>query len=72
MKVGDILKRIEDECVGCPPSMPCIGNLCPYKNVVRYYCDKCGCEDVLYEYDNFELCLDCIEKLLDKVDGSDY
>ena len=72
MKVGDILKRIEDECIGCPPNMGCIGNLCPYKNVVRYYCDKCGYEDVLYEWDDCELCLDCIEKLLDKVDGSDY
>ena len=44
--------RIENECVGCPPEMGCIGNLCPYRNVRRYYCDKCGEEvETLYYFD---------------------
>jgi hypothetical protein len=72
MKAGDILKRIEDECVGCPPEIGCFGNSCPYKNVTRYYCDFCEDEAPLYYFDGCELCLDCIEKRLDKVEGSHY
>ena len=35
----------EDECVGCPKEMGCLGSACPYKNVPHYCCDSCGCED---------------------------
>ncbi len=60
--------RIEDECVDCPPEMGCIGNACPYKNVPRLYCDKCGDEfDVLYWWNHEQLCLDCIETQLERV-----
>ena len=70
MKVGDILRQIEDLCVGCPPEIGCFGNACPYKNVPVYYCDECGDQAPLYIWDNLELCLDCIEKKLDKVEGT--
>lgn len=64
--------RIENECVGCPPEMGCIGNLCPYRNVRRYYCDKCGEEvETLYYFDAQELCLDCIEEQLERVEYYD-
>lgn len=62
------MKTIEDECVGCPPEMGCLGSSCPYKNVVHYYCDDCGEETQLYYYDGKELCIDCIEKTLEKVE----
>lgn len=62
------MRRIENDCVGC--DLPCIGNACPYRNVPHYYCDECGDEITLYEFEGKELCLDCIEKLLDKVEGS--
>lgn len=52
------MKKITDECVCC--GLPCLGESCPYRRVVRYYCDKCGREEKLYYYDDMELCADCI------------
>ena len=63
------MKQIENECVGCPSEIGCLGNSCRYMNVVRYYCDKCGDETDLYHFEGQELCINCIEKLLDKVEG---
>lgn len=59
----------EDECVGCPTEMGCIGSACPNRNVKHCYCDECG-DDVekLYRFDGDELCLDCIEKRLEVVE----
>lgn len=57
--------KYEDECVCC--ELPCLGNSCPNRNVPRYYCDECGDETQLYEYDGQELCLSCVENHLDKV-----
>ena len=51
--------RFEDECVGCPTEMGCLGNSCPYRNVPHLYCDKCGEEfDELYDLDGEQLCAD--------------
>lgn len=58
----------ENECVGCPPEMGCMGSSCPNRNVPHYYCDECGDETSLYYYDDKELCIDCIKKLLEKVE----
>ena len=66
------MKRILDECVGCPPEIGCFGSNCPYKNVVRFYCDRCGEENKLYHYDGEELCEDCLIKEFDVVEGSDW
>ena len=63
------MKRIEDECAGC--GLPCLGNSCPYKNVVHFYCDKCEDEGILYHYDDLELCKDCLLKEFEIVEGSD-
>lgn len=57
----------ENECVGCPPEMGCLGSSCPNRNVLRFYCDECGDETQLYDFDGEELCIDCIEKRLDKI-----
>lgn len=62
---------VENECVGCPPEMGCLGSACPYLNVKRFYCDKCGKEETLYKFDGQELCIDCIIKQLTVVEGSD-
>ena len=42
----------EDECVGCPTELGCMGNACPNRDIKHLYCDKCG-DDVekLYKYD---------------------
>ena len=60
--------KYENECVGCPPEMGCLGNSCPYKNVKHLYCDKCG-EDVeeLYIVDSDELCKDCLLDSFNKI-----
>ena len=56
--------KYENECVGCPTELGCMGNACPNRNVRHLYCDKCG-DDVekLYKYNGQALCAEC---LLDK------
>lgn len=63
------MRTVENECVSC--GLPCLGDGCPYRNVTRFYCDKCGEETALYHYDGKELCIDCIEFDLEKVEGSE-
>lgn len=60
--------KYEDECVGCPPELGCIGTPCPYRDVAHYYCDSCGEEvDDLYKYDGLEMCAYCVLGSLEKV-----
>lgn len=59
--------RTENECVDC--GLPCIYESCPYWAVTRLYCDECGNEEeVLYWWDDEQLCLYCIEARLERVD----
>ena len=59
----------EDECVGCSTELGCMGSACPYWNVPHLYCDKCEQEvDDLYEWDDEQVCIDCIVKSLKKVE----
>ena len=62
------MRKTTNECVGCPSNIGCIGSACPYIDVTRFYCDECGGETDLYYYDGQELCIDCIEKQLEKVE----
>lgn len=55
----------EDECVNC--GLPCLGTSCPNRNVPHFYCDDCGDEEDLYEYEGEQLCIKCIEGRLVKV-----
>ena len=59
--------KIENHCVGCPSEMGCLGHSCPYTDVVCYYCDECDEEKTLYHFDGEQLCINCIEKRLEKV-----
>ena len=61
------MKEFENECVNCGV-IPCLGNKCPNRNVLRYCCDECKEEEELYYYDGQELCIDCIIKRLEKVE----
>lgn len=65
------MRTIENECVGCPPEIGCIGISCSYNNVVHYYCDCCGEETKLYHYNGYEICESCLIKQFDIVEGSD-
>lgn len=58
------MKQIENDCVGC--DLPCIN--CGRDKVEHFYCDKCGEEETLYEYDGEELCEDCLLKAVPKVE----
>lgn len=60
------MRQVENECVNC--DLPCIGLGCPYANVVHYYCDNCQEEETLYYFDGQELCIHCIETMLEKVE----
>jgi hypothetical protein len=53
----------ENDCVGCPTEMGCLGESCPKMNVPYYYCDKCN-GDAEYEYVDKHYCLEC---LLDEI-----
>ncbi len=64
------MKRIENECVIC--SLPCIGSVCPNRNVSRFYCDRCGREEKLYYYYSEEICEECLLEEFMVVEGSDY
>lgn len=72
--------KFENECVGCPPGMGCLGSGCPYSHVPHMICDECG-EDVETMYDTArgQLCGDCAtdeeKEECDMIDGdnvSDY
>ena len=53
----------ENECVGCPTELGCLGSACSYRNVKHLYCDKCNCDaDKLCKFDDKELCEDCLLK----------
>lgn len=56
----------ENDCVMC--GLPCLGSSCPNRNVKHYYCDDCG-EEVykLYQYDDEQLCEDCLLKKIPEV-----
>lgn len=59
--------RVESDCVDC--DLPCIYEACPYYQMFVYECDDCGEEvDNLYYYDGQELCIDCIEHRLERVE----
>lgn len=59
----------KNECVGCKSlGLPCLGDICPNRNGIRFYCDKCNEETDLYYYDGKELCIDCIIEKLEKVE----
>lgn len=60
------MRKVENECCGCAvPAYPCLGSSCPKRNVIHLYCDDCGEETQLYDYDGDELCKDCILERLD-------
>lgn len=57
---------VENECVGCPTNMGCLGSACPYQNVLHIECDECGDEldeDTVIEIDGDDYCKSCAKKL---------
>ena len=63
--------RYENECCDCAtPLYPCIGDLCPRRRVPHYHCDECDTECTLYEYEDRQLCSECLLEEIPKVEGS--
>ena len=62
------MKITQSECMPC--NLPCVGRACKYYEVTRYYCDQCGDETKLYDFDGQELCSDCIARQLSVIEGS--
>ena len=69
-KERDQMITYENDCCGCAtPAYPCMGDACPNRNVPHLYCDKCEEEvDDLYEWDDEQVCIECIVKSLKKVE----
>lgn len=66
--------RYEDGCVGCPPEMGCIGDLCQYRKIPCFTCDDCGDElmpDELYRVEGRMLCKYCVLDMF-KADAGDF
>ena len=62
--------KYENDCVCCYTELGCLGKDCPYINVPHYYCDKCKSEeDVLYEYENLQLCACCLLETVPKIES---
>lgn len=58
----------ENECVGCPTEMGCMGSSCPNRNVKHLICDECQDDvDELYNYDGQQLCEYCLLKAVPKI-----
>lgn len=66
------MRTYENECVGCPPEIGCFGESCPQRNVERFYCDECGDETTLREYEGRELCESCLLEEFPIIEGSKY
>lgn len=64
--------KVENECCDCATaSYPCLGDACHLRHVEHFYCDDCGDETTLYDFDGEQLCIYCIEKRLEVIEGSD-
>lgn len=59
------MRKHENECVGCPPGVGCLGSACPNRDVLHVSCDACGDEDdEMYSYDGQDYCGACLISLL--------
>jgi hypothetical protein len=66
------MRRYENDCCECATdNYRCLGYHCPRRRVEHFYCDACGDESKLYFYDGKELCISCVESLLEHIEGSE-
>lgn len=52
----------ENDCVGCD-----VCYHCGAKKTKHIICDDCGEEKPIYDYEGEELCIDCIEQRLRRI-----
>ena len=60
--------KYENECVGCPPEMVCLGSGCPNRNGLYLLCDRCDadCEE-LYILGDEQVCEECLKDNFEKI-----
>lgn len=64
------MKYYSNDCVDC--GLPCRGSACRYYRVQHFKCDYCKEEDIkLYNYNDDEICEECLIKQFEVVEGSD-
>lgn len=61
------MRRFENQCVGCPEGVGCLGADCPYINVPIYYCDQCEKNEAYYRMDGSDYCEKCARKYIDEL-----
>mgnify|MGYP007083040338 CR=1 FL=1 len=61
------MREYENQCVGCPTEIGCLGSSCPYINVPVYYCDWCESEGAEYRIDGMDYCETCVKKYLQEI-----
>lgn len=65
--------RYDNECVGCPPELGCLGEACPNRNVPIYICDICGAEcceeDIRIDtISGGHICVECIDEIYPRIE----
>ena len=64
------MRYYESNCCDC--GLPCVYESCPHYMVEYFKCDFCKEENVkLYEYNDWEVCGDCLLAEFRVVSGSD-
>lgn len=58
------MRVIEDNCVGCPEELGCLGEACPYRHMHIDYCDICGDDLAECKIDNQDMCEECAKEYL--------
>ena len=67
------MKIFSNECLNCPPLLPCIGSSCRYYHPLeKHICDKCGDEVTLYYFEDMELCESCLLEKFPIVEGTEW
>ena len=59
-----LLRVIEENCVGCPTELGCLGGACPYMHMHVDYCDECGDDGAEYKIDGIDMCETCAKDYL--------
>lgn len=61
------MRSYENQCVGCPPDIGCMGEACKYMNVPVNHCDRCDNEDAIFEIDGNDYCGNCAKEYLQEM-----
>ena len=61
------MRKYENQCVGCPSELGCIGEACRYINTSIDVCDQCSGENAKYRIDGEDYCESCAKEYLQEI-----